>query len=87
MPVVGTVFPQETLKMAIPIIPKSEARINNNVIVGYGEVPSVISQCGRTGWGLPNGKVVYSQQEAQAFARKLDQVIRANMRDPKQLLH
>lgn len=73
--------------MAIPIIPKSEARINNNISVGFGEVPATFAPCGRIAWGLPNGELVYTKEEAEDYAKELDRVIRANMRSPKQLLH
>lgn len=72
--------------MAVAVVPKSEFRRNENVIVGYGEVPSVIDQNGRSGWGLPGGKIVYTVFEAKAYAKKLDDHIRKNMRNVSQLL-
>jgi hypothetical protein len=72
--------------MAIPIIPKSEVRIDHNIIVGYGEVPSVNIE-GRLGWGLPGGEVVYCEKQAREYAAQLDKAIRENLRDPKRLLH
>lgn len=72
--------------MAIPTIPKSEVRMNFNISVGYGELPAVRVN-GRRGWGLACGEVVYCEQEAREIAAAIDKEIRANMRDPKRLLH
>lgn len=72
--------------MATAIIPKSEIRMNHNIMVGYGEVPACEID-GRFGWGLPNGQFTEQEEEARDWATRLDSVIRANLRDPKQLLH
>lgn len=76
--------------MAVSVIPKSEFRKNKNIVEGYGEVPSVhlVSPEGDiiTGWGLPDGSVTYREQDARAFAKKLDEVIRRNMRSTDDLL-
>lgn len=64
--------------MAAPIVPKSEARITNNISVGYGEVPAVEID-GKTGWGLPGQAITYCRNEAKELAIKLDQTIRAAM--------
>jgi hypothetical protein len=73
--------------MATPIIPKSEARINNNIMVGFGEVPYVEVD-GKPGWGLPNGEVVHDVEEALAYAEALDKMIRSNKNfNPKRLVH
>lgn len=75
--------------MATAIIPKSKFRENANVSVGYGEVPAVIieSEHGAIqGWGLAGGEVTFSEQEAIAYATKLDRKIRAIMKDPHQLI-
>ena len=72
--------------MATAIIPKSEIRRNDNIQVGYGEVPAVEIN-GVIGWGLPGGHVTFSEREARTFAAQLDEIIRnkANF-NPKQLL-
>jgi hypothetical protein len=76
--------------MAVSVIPKSEFRKNENIVEGYGEVPAVhiVSPDGDiiTGWGLPDGSVTTREKDARAFARKLDEVIRRNMRSTDDLL-
>lgn len=71
--------------MATPIIPKSEMRINNNMIVGFGELPAVVID-EEPGWGLPDGTVTFCRETAKDYARTLDQLIRANLKDSKRLL-
>ena len=71
--------------MAVSTIAKSEFRRNENIIVGYGEVPAVDVH-GVTGWGLPGGLITFSEKEAIAYAKKLDKEIRARLDDPSQLL-
>ena len=73
--------------MATSVVPKSELRENNNISVGYGEVPAVMRANGQTCWGLPNGEVTCDPQRAKEFASKLDQTIRANMNDISQLMN
>jgi hypothetical protein len=73
--------------MAAPIVPKSEARYNRNIMVGYGELPYVNID-GKPGWGLPGGGITYDEQEAKAYAELLDKVIRNTSGfHPKKLLH
>lgn len=76
--------------MAVSVIPKSEFRKNENIVEGYGEVPSsyIISPDGDiiTCWGLPDGSVTTREKEARAFAKKLDEVIRRNMKSTDDLL-
>jgi hypothetical protein len=71
--------------MAAPIIPKSEIRMNLNLIIGYGELPAVIKD-GKPGWGLPNGAVVFCRDTALKYAEKLDRLIRENLTDSRRLL-
>jgi hypothetical protein len=71
--------------MATAIIPKSEMRRNDNISVGYGEVPAVTVN-GVTAWGLPGGRVTYSEEEALTFAIKLDKTIRQVVTSSQQLL-
>ena len=73
--------------MSTAIIPKSEFRLNLNISVGYGEVPAVhIPDTEIYGWGLPGGRVTFSEEEAIAYATKLDREIRQRLKDPNQLL-
>ena len=72
--------------MATAIIPKSEIRRDDNIRFGYGEVPAVEVE-GIVGWGLPGGQVIFSESEALEFAKKLDEEVRANMKNINQLLH
>jgi|SaaInlStandDraft_7_1057024.scaffolds.fasta_scaffold225349_2 hypothetical protein len=71
--------------MATAIIPKSEMRRNDNVIVGYGEVPSVNIN-GVQGWGIPGGLVTFSEETAIKWATDLDRAIRATIKGTNQLL-
>jgi len=71
--------------MATSVIPKSEMRKDDNIRVGYGEVPSITVE-GVPGWGLPGGKIVFQEREAIAFAQQLDSEIRIRLKSPKQLL-
>lgn len=73
--------------MATSVVPKSELRKNDNISVGYGEVPAVEQPGGETCWGLPNGEIECDPDKAEAYARKLDETIRANMTDIGQLMH
>jgi hypothetical protein len=72
-------------RMATSVIPKSEIRRNDNIQVGYGEVPAVEVE-GILGWGLPGGLVTFSEAEARQFAAQLDTEIRQRLRNPRQLL-
>ena len=73
--------------MATAVIPKSEIRRNDNIIVGFGEVPAFdCEETGRTGWGLPGGAVTFNESEARWHAGELNREIRRTMRDTKQLL-
>jgi hypothetical protein len=71
--------------MATPIIPKSEIRMNLNLSVGYGELPAVVKD-GKSGWGLPNGAVIFCRDTALEYAEKLDRLIRENLTDSRRLL-
>ena len=71
--------------MSTAIIPKSEMRRNDNIIVGYGEVPATVDEEGIPGWGLPDGQITYSEEDAIAFASKLDRTIRAKLKSISQL--
>lgn len=71
--------------MPTPIIPKSEARINHNVVVGYAEIPAVDVH-GVVGWALIDGTITFSEELAIKAAIKLDKVIRKNMTEISQLL-
>lgn len=71
--------------MATSITPKSELRRNDNVIVGYGEVPGIEIE-GKPAWGFPGRKVTFCIDEAKAMARQLDELIRpALQRKPRSL--
>jgi hypothetical protein len=73
--------------MATAVIPKSEIRRNDNISVGYGEVPAFdCEETGRLGWGLPGGKVTFNESEARWWAGELNREIRRTLRDPSQLL-
>ena len=71
--------------MATSIIPKSEFRKSRSIIVGYGEVPEIITPEGARGWGLLGGLVTYSEKEAVKYAYELDRQIRLRLSHVKQL--
>ena len=71
--------------MATSVIPKSEMRKDDNIRFGYGEVPAITVE-GVQGWGLPGGKVVFTEKEAIDFAEQLDLEIRTRLKNPKQLI-
>lgn len=73
--------------MSTAIIPKSEFRKNMNISIGYGEIPAVqIPGTDIYGWGLPGGLVTFSEEEALAYATKLDKEIRSRLKNPKKLI-
>ena len=61
-------------------------RKNDNISVGYGEVPA-FEVDGITAWGLPGGKITYSEETALGWAIKLNLEIVARMRDISDLMH
>ena len=71
--------------MAVATVPKSEMRRNDNIIVGYGEIPALYVN-GVLAWGLPGGLVTFREKEARQYASKLDQEIRRSLSHPTQLL-
>ena len=71
--------------MATAIIPKSEMRRNDNIIIGYGEVPTIDIN-GVKGWGFPGGLVTFSEEVAIGMAITLDKKIRKTMQSKDQLL-
>lgn len=62
--------------MSTAIIAKSEMRKNDNISIGYGELPA-IEIGGVTGWGIPGGLVTFSEEVAISWAIKIDTEIRA----------
>ena len=70
---------RELHNVAVATVAKSVFRQNDNIVVGYGEVPSIHYR-GVVGWGLPGGEVTFREEEAIEWATKLDAVIRANMK-------
>ena len=75
---------KEVTDLATSIIPKSEFRRNENISVGYGEVPA-ISVNGVTAWGLPGGEITFSEETALEWAIKLNKAIQANIRSVEDL--
>lgn len=71
--------------MAVSINPKSEFRKSRSIIVGYGEVPELVTEQGAIGWGLLGGLITFSEKEAIAYAYKLDEEIRERMTHVSQL--
>lgn len=71
--------------MATSTIPKSEFRKNDNIVVGFGEVPAVDVE-GVPGWGLPGGYVTFSEEAAINYATILDREINKRMADISQLI-
>ena len=72
--------------MSTAIIAKSEMRKNDNITVGYGEVPAVEIE-GVLGWGLPGGLVTFSEEAAIGWAIRIDKEITSTPNfHPDQLL-
>lgn len=66
--------------MAVPTLPKSEARMAHihNVSVGYGEIPAM--EVGdKIGWCLPGEIMTLNRKVAEKFAARIDAVIREGM--------
>lgn len=75
--------------MAVPIIPKSEMRLEqaHNIMIGYGAVPAVILDGGQIAWGLPGNLLTLSRHTAEKAAARLDAVIREGMqKSPRKTL-
>lgn len=72
--------------MATATVAKSVMRKNDNISVGYGEVPAIEIH-GITAWGLPGGTVTYSEEIALGWAIKLDAEIRLRIKDVAELMH
>jgi len=70
--------------MATATVAKSVMRNNDNISVGYGEVPAIKIH-GITAWGLPGGDITYSEEIALGWAIKLDSKIRAQIKDVTEL--
>jgi len=73
--------------MATAIVPKSEARYCNALIHGFAELPSVDMEDGRTCWALPGDRVICDKDEALREAKKLDVMIRDNVKKSGRVLH
>lgn len=52
--------------------------VTDNIIVGYGEVPSVQTEQG-IAWVLPGGAITHNKEEATIHAEKLDRLVRLNL--------
>lgn len=66
--------------MAVPIKPKSKARISHSIKHSYGEIPATKDDQGRPCWVLPGNRIVYTEEEALHWAKVIDNQIRANLR-------
>lgn len=71
--------------MAVATVPKSEMRRKTSISYGYGEIPEARTEDGRTAWGLPGNVITYCYDEALAAAKKIDRLIRDNLKSPNQL--
>jgi hypothetical protein len=71
--------------MATATVAKSVMRKNDNISVGYGEVPAV-EVFGIIGWGLPGGEVTYSEEIALGWAIKIDSEIRTRITNVTDLM-
>ena len=73
--------------MATAVIPKSEIRRNDNIRVGYGEVPAFdCEETGQVKWGFLGGMTTSNPKQARFWASMLDDEIRRTMKSPEQLL-
>jgi hypothetical protein len=64
--------------MAAPIVPKSEARKSDSVVVGFGELPAVKTDKGLC-WALPGSGLICCPKAARKAAAKLDHMIQVNV--------
>lgn len=71
--------------MSTSVIPKSVARTNHNITVGWGEVPAIQIE-GNLGWGLPGGTVTFCKTEATRVATQLNSTLKRITIDPKELI-
>lgn len=73
--------------MAVKTVAASVMRRNDNIQVGYGEVPGFSHpETGQLCWGLPGGELTTCRAAARIFAAQLDREIRAILKTPNQLL-
>lgn len=76
--------------MGVSITPKSVWRENDNVIVGFGEIPTAIyiNEQGRktNGWALPDGTFTDKRSVAVQSATRLNQIISFNNTSPDSLI-
>lgn len=52
----------------------------NNIIIGFGEVFATHTESGQLGWVLPGRVITHCKKEATHHARRLDQLIQANVK-------
>ena len=71
--------------MATAVIPKSVFRRNDNIQIGYGEVPAIVVD-GVTAWVHPNGTVTFRESQARKWATEINNWMSNNVKDLKQLL-
>lgn len=71
--------------MAVSIKPKSVCRRVTSIQHGYGEVPVVETPEGKMGWGLPGAVVTFCRDEAVSMAKRLDIMIRNNLKNSNHL--
>ena len=71
--------------MPTPTLPKSAARLSQNIIVGYAEVPAVSVQ-GVTGWRLVNKTVTFNKDIAINAAEQLNKFIKKNLKKTSALI-
>lgn len=58
----------------------NEVYQTNNIIIGFGEIFAMYTESGQLGWVLPGRVITHSKKEATHYARRLDQLIQANMK-------
>jgi hypothetical protein len=73
--------------MATRIIPKSEARENINLQIGYGELPGILKG-GTIFYALPSGQMTDDKTYATSVAKRIDTLVRRNMaQETKHTIH
>lgn len=55
----------------------------SDVVVGFGEVQSKVQPCGRISWILPGRSITFCKEEAQYYAKRLDEIVRFNVKRTK----
>jgi hypothetical protein len=71
--------------MPTPILPKSAARLSENIVIGYAEIPSIRVD-GILGWRLVNDTVTFNRGSAISAAEQMNKFIKKNLKGASALI-